>query len=955
MRGDFTRDTRERARRASTRAVLLQQGRQLLDADWNEQAGLTADREEELARHVIGRQGAPRDDAGFAISNGTDFAIGAGSIYAQGLHVRNNTPTTYSAQSPIAGLLPNLDTILPDNSEGLVYMEALLRPASLTSDPNLAEPALAGADTVVRETVAWSVRVAPLAGIGMARGPLISALDTNQPVTIIPWQGTTGGLDADVQTEAEATDPTPCEMPPTAGYLDQLNRLYRIEIHMGGAPGIATFKWTEDPSAEAGLRAQGAGFAIDLPIARASELFATGTVVELIDDVRMGLGLVGPIGAITSAPGDALTINGVPAASLTASVRVRRWATMPVVVPASSNWVTLSKGIKVRFASGAYETGSAWTIAGRTLIGDILWPPYPVADMVEVVATVNVGFYRPTEGRRRHAALALIRRSGANYVVTEDLRDLFPPLTDITASDVRYDNSSSNLGATTVQEAIDALAARDSLCCTYEVQPGTGWWGIFTTIPSNAHATICFGPGNYDLPTAAIIAGLGHVRLKGAGQGTKIWCYGDESALRFNNCKSVEIADMMIVAERRSAPSKLGRTAGAVDITDCGSVRIERATLIGAGTRWRQSACLRVDATRAKAGPGAGTVTVENCDIVAGDLASGIIVLNGDIVSISGNRFRVRSETVGRTLKRWGDDRKMAATMGRLLYSYAGWNAERDAPIRRLDDRLFSRSSSMYGNAGNLTHFASTLVSKADWALFHRANAGAAGNSTMPIIATDIRKMVGNLWANSGVPLIGGVAFRGFESVYQMVNDTIAPAIDTAIVIAGNAAADISIRGNTIEGTFTGIRVGLSTAAVGKRIRAETVRIGANTIRLRAGPTDIVRNGIVVGNVNRLWLVDNDIASEDASSGNENKRLQLVSKLRLGKLHAEGVRVFGSLGNMVQVRGNTVNGCAIGFSHTASTGTDESAKQWLYHGNHAQNFRYAYRLDGRCSSVDNVG
>ena len=65
MRGDFTRDTRERADRLSTRAVLLQQGRQLLDADWNAQAGLTAARAERTTVDVVGRQGAPREDAGF--------------------------------------------------------------------------------------------------------------------------------------------------------------------------------------------------------------------------------------------------------------------------------------------------------------------------------------------------------------------------------------------------------------------------------------------------------------------------------------------------------------------------------------------------------------------------------------------------------------------------------------------------------------------------------------------------------------------------------------------------------------------------------------------------------------------------------------------------------------------------------------------------------------------------
>lgn len=954
MRGDFTRDTRERARRASTRAVLLQQGRQLLDTDWNEQAGLTADREEQLARHVIGRQGAPRDDAGFAITSGSNFGIGAGSLYAEGLHVRNATATSYTAQSSIAGLLPSLTSILADGAEGLVYVEALLRPASLTQDPNLSEPALAGADTVVRENIAWTVRVVPLAGIGMGRSQLITALDTNQPVTITPWQGTTGGLDADVQTEAEATDPSPCEMPPTAGYLDQLNRLYRVEIHTSGAQGVATFKWSEDASAEAGLRAQGAGFAIDLPMAHAAELFGTGAIVELIDDVRARLGLPGDMGAITSAPGDPLAINGIAAASLSASVRIRRWASMPLVIPAGSAWVNLSKGIKIRFATGAYQTGSAWTIPGRTLVGDILWPPYPGADLTQVVAAQNVGFFRPTEGRRRYAALAIIQRNGANFNVQEDLRDLFPPLTDIQAIDVRFDDSSSNLGATNVQEAIDALAARDSLCCTYEVRPGAGWWDVFADIPQNAHATICFGPGNYDLSQAVDISRLGHVRFRGAGQGTKIWCYGDESALRFSDCASVEITDMLIAAERRSPPSKLGRTAGAVDIRNCGPVRIERTSMIGAGTRWRQSACLRVDVMGEQTHGGAGNITVRDCDIVGGDLATGVLILNGNKVRVEGNRFRVREEGSDRTFKRWSDDQTMAASMGRLLFSFPSSRAPRNIPIRREDDSLFLSVQGNYGAAGDLTHYSSILADEEAWKLFHSTYAQSLFRPSMASLVTEIRIMMANLWTNSGVLVIDGEAFDGFDEAYRSVNDTIAPAMDTAIVIAGDSAVDTQIAGNMIDGALTGIRVGLSTGVVGRRVRAESIRIKDNRIRIRVVPTDMSRHGIQIGNVNRLWIADNDVADEADGSGRGGRRLQDAKALRLDALHSEGIRIHGSLGQVVHVRGNSVRGLSVSYALTATSGTDESQKQWLFQGNHARNFRYDYRVDDRCNLVDNV-
>src|SRR3954470_7108892 len=153
MRGDFTRDTRERARRTGTRAVLLQAGRPLLDSDVNEQAELVADRSEAIVRHVVGLRGAPRDDAGFAIvASGADFTIGAGSIYAEGLPLTNPAAVGYDAQFP-AGILPSLTAAVPDGQEALVFVEAVLRPAL---DPTLSEPALDGVETAVREVVGWA-------------------------------------------------------------------------------------------------------------------------------------------------------------------------------------------------------------------------------------------------------------------------------------------------------------------------------------------------------------------------------------------------------------------------------------------------------------------------------------------------------------------------------------------------------------------------------------------------------------------------------------------------------------------------------------------------------------------------------------------------------------------------------------------------------------------------------
>jgi len=97
MKGDFSRDTFDPLKHFSR--VLTQQGRVSLDADWNEQADITAHRTETEARDVIGLCGAPKHNAGFKILNGSrgDFTIGAGRFYVR---------TTKRSRLPINPICP---------------------------------------------------------------------------------------------------------------------------------------------------------------------------------------------------------------------------------------------------------------------------------------------------------------------------------------------------------------------------------------------------------------------------------------------------------------------------------------------------------------------------------------------------------------------------------------------------------------------------------------------------------------------------------------------------------------------------------------------------------------------------------------------------------------------------------------------------------------------------------
>lgn len=955
MRGDFTRDTRERASRLSTRAVLLQQGRQLLDADWNAQAGLSAARAERAAVDTIGRQGAPREDAGFEIrgGNGT-LTIDAGSLYVEGLRCQNAAQIGYAEQLA-ADLLPTLTDVLSSGAEGLVYLEASTRPATEADDALLLEPGLGGADTVVQEIAQWVVRVAALGSIGMTREPLITAIDRNRSITLKPWARTTGGLAADVQTEDEATDPGPCEMPATAGYLDQVNRLFHIEIHQSGLPGTATFKWAEDGGAEAGLRSEGSGFVIDLPPQRAAEQFPTGAFVEIISRDRQRVGEPGSIGQITSAPGTALVIDGVPvnAADPLTYLRLRRWAELPQVIPTGGDWVALSRGVKVRFAPAPqhYQHGAGWTVPARTRTGDILWPPYTQPDLTVALGDEGaVGFFAPSDGQRRYAALALVKRgSDTSFTVTRDLRQVFAPLTDLTADLVRYDNTDTQLAATDVQAAISELAWQRGDHCTLSAHTGKGWEEVFSRIPTGGNATICLPVGNYPLSAPVEIRGKGHVRVIGAGPGSKVWSYGNTAALLFRDCRSVELQDLTVAAENRSPwkPRKGSMTTGAVDVAQCGSVRLERATLIAGGTRWRQAACLRVDAG-AGAHWGGGDVVVTDCDIVVGDLACGILLLNTVTARVRDNRIRPRREEPVRTVQRWVDDPMVSASMGRLLFSHSAVEGELEWRRRRSQE-LFSQCTIALGRSA-ITFF--TLSCVADvWPEFadeyaHRVK--IKGMSPHEV-RSDIRTLTGNLWATRGDIQTAKFVFKGFRRAYSLLSKAIGPVIDTGIVVAGASGGDIAVSGNAIDGALQGVRVAISNGTSNK-LTLRSVRVERNTIRLAVTPLDRPRHGIYLGNAERAWIVDNDIAIETADRPSE--RAKTAAAMRLDHLHSEGIRVYGVLGLMLQVRGNVVQGCSDGITVWSYTNPRQHVR--LLDGNMIAGASMPWRIYGGATRVNNT-
>src|SRR5262249_914113 len=162
-----------------------------------------------------------------------------------------------------------------------------------------------------------------------------------------------------------------------------------------------------------------------------------------------------------------------------------------------------------------------------------------------------------------------------------DCRELFPPLTDIAASDVSFDGSNCKVLSTaaTVQDAIDILCDSQQGACTLVAQPNRSVQAVFDAIGPGQDAEVCFPVGVYQLKASVNIVGKGNLKIVGAGLGTRLIAAQSEAALIFKNCASVTIRDLYAeagVAARTQFVTNAGNTAlktlGAITIVDCKAV-----------------------------------------------------------------------------------------------------------------------------------------------------------------------------------------------------------------------------------------------------------------------------------------------------------------------------------------------------------------------------------------------
>lgn len=279
MKGDFTRckfDTKRHYRN-----VRMQQGRVLLDSDWNSQMEIQSHLSEALVLDAVGRCGGSLPNAGFAIISDKedikkcndasvlaedrsldkkieslaqkDCVITKGHYYVEGILCENDEHKYGSEQKVSYKDVFGHD----DPEEGknyLFYLDVWDRHITSAEDPDIREVALGGPDTTTRVETLWQVKAEEW------EEPEDDESADPDCKKLPSWRSLEERGFLKVKLGKEKAEGDKCKFEPAGKYTGHDNHLYRVEIHDGGHPlpvGLegsphsesvqnATFKWSRD-------------------------------------------------------------------------------------------------------------------------------------------------------------------------------------------------------------------------------------------------------------------------------------------------------------------------------------------------------------------------------------------------------------------------------------------------------------------------------------------------------------------------------------------------------------------------------------------------------------------------------------------------------------------------------------------------------------------------------------
>jgi len=527
-------------------SVRMQQGRVLLDADWNEQATISIEERVETLTDVIGPSGT--SDEAFRVGTPTvvganiDFPLGGGTFYIGGHRLPVEPNQTFQGQ---------LDQVAPvdvaaaaGQRHDLVWLESWEQPVTAIEDREIREVGLGGPDTTARTRLISRVRVRTDVGtddcgdawhntVGQhvdVRGRLtsdatatITYVQDADPDDLCAPEAITGYLRHDNQAiRAQVTSPTTF-----AWAFDNAAPLYRVEIQAGRQEVI----FTTQPLDEAHRPRSG----------QVVELLPWGALLSNGEKIAEPVGVFGVVGTGYDPDDDSIVLSAAlpvfedgwlahPDAAVIGDggtyVYLRVWdrgddPTPPEITFAPGTAVALgTTGLRIEFNGTQFRNGDHWIIAAR--------PAEPTRVMPWELWTGRRAVHGP---HRMRAPLALIDWRADGTVAVEDCRRRFRSLTELQG------------------------------CCEYSVGDGEHSFGDFESIQAaiaalpEAGGRICVNPGIYE--EHLNLRSVNHVEIHGCGNDVRLVPGGGVAAITIDDSTFVNISGMHI-----ETPGDVGLSVG---------------------------------------------------------------------------------------------------------------------------------------------------------------------------------------------------------------------------------------------------------------------------------------------------------------------------------------------------------------------------------------------------------
>lgn len=499
MKGDFSRFGFDPDSRYT--GVRHQQGRVLLDRDWNDAQEIEARWRDAVGGDVFGSRvlAVPADSStafeivsALADSTGVHITLAAGHAWAAGLAVSLDSAVTVDATyltPPLAsGVSP---TTIAAGARDVVVLEVFEDTVSGFQEGSLLEPALGGPDTTERVRSYTSLR---LLRIGDNE-------DCSAVAALVDDPSTRGKLT--VSPSASIVISGDCPLEAGGGYTGLEHYLYRIEVASPGSTGASRFKWSRF---NGGLVGRGSFAPSGLPNAGTVAILANAPAIDtcglstfwleaLAFDAAVGVWTVVFSANASHAVDGLLALTNTSGAWPGGGVAFfRLWDGIAAVQPfAGATPTPLVDGIELHFdaplADGSnYRPGDYWAFPVRAT-GAAFDPPIWPAN----APALGVIY--------RRVALGVVSWQADGTASFElgqisDCRHIFRPLT------------------------------QQKICCSYIVGDGKTSFGDFNSIElalrhlPAAGGEICLLPGLHT--TNTVIAHRANVTIRGCGARTRV-------------------------------------------------------------------------------------------------------------------------------------------------------------------------------------------------------------------------------------------------------------------------------------------------------------------------------------------------------------------------------------------------------------------------------------------------